>query len=103
MPSSAGAVLFGSFGPMKFLRSSCARPFEAPLERFAAGRRRSGRADSTSAATPAAFGADIDVPWSQPKDCPRNEKQAELKIEEANGSVQISPLSESAPNEPQPP
>ena len=52
---------------------------------------------------PVASGEAIDVPCSQPKDCPRNEKQAELKSEEAKGSVQISPLSESAPNEPQPP
>ena len=50
-----------------------------------------GREESTSAATPAAFGAAIEVPCSQPKPSPRAVKQAELTNEPANGSVQIRP------------
>jgi hypothetical protein len=55
------------------------------------------------AATPAAFGEDIEVPWSQPKAWPCDVKQAELKSDEVKGSLQMSPFSERAPKVPQPP
>jgi hypothetical protein len=70
----------------------------------ASGRpRNSGRAERTSAATPTAFGEDIEVPWSQPRGWPSSSRHAVLNADEAKGSVQRSPFLERAPNDPQPP
>src|SRR5439155_1923827 len=101
-PSYVGAVSVGSLGPVWFVivRRAVASRRAA---RSSGSWRRTGFAEITSAATPRAFGADIDVPWSQPKPAPSALKHAKLKSEDWSGSRQISPLASSAPSEPQPP